>query len=72
MVLKDKIPIGTAMKTVTSNPAGVLKLESKGKIKAGMDADLVLMNGEFEIVHLFANGNHMIENGKTNNRGQKS
>lgn len=55
-ILEMHVPVEKALKTVTSNPARVLKLKSKGHLKAGMDADIVLSDSNFNIKVVFANG----------------
>lgn len=62
-VLQDKIPVEQAVSVATSNIAAVLKLESKGKIQPGMDADLVLLDHDFNLVHLIAMGKLRVQNG---------
>jgi beta-aspartyl-dipeptidase (metallo-type) len=42
-VIQENIPLEEALKVITSNPANFLKLENKGQIKEGFDADLVLL-----------------------------
>ena len=60
-VLKDGVSLTDALKTVTSNPAKLLKLENKGKIMANADADLVLAKEDtLELLSVFAKGNLMI------------
>ncbi|MDA3866024.1 MAG: beta-aspartyl-peptidase [Salinivirgaceae bacterium] len=61
MVLNEKIPLETALKMLTENPANVLKLKSKGHITVGADADLLLLNKDMQIVHALANGKLIIE-----------
>jgi len=58
-VLIDQIPVETALKVATSNPADILKLHGKGHIKEGNDADLLLLDKNFNIVHLMAMGKIM-------------
>lgn len=55
-VLNENIPLETALQVATSNPATILKLENKGRIGVGFDADLVVLNKDFSIQHLMANG----------------
>ncbi len=43
-VLTDDVPLETAIKVITSNPADMLKLKNKGRIEKGLDADIVLLN----------------------------
>jgi len=55
-VLEDNIPLETALKVATSNPAEILKLKGKGFIREGFDADLLLLDEGFNIIHLMAMG----------------
>ncbi|MCI7263681.1 MAG: beta-aspartyl-peptidase [Clostridiaceae bacterium] len=69
-VLKDGIPLETALQPVTSNPAFLLKLSHKGRIVEGADADLVLSSRDtLEIDTVIAGGCVMISNGKVLKRG---
>lgn len=62
-VLNDGISLSDALKPVTSNPANLLKLESKGKICENADADLVLADADtLEIDTVLAKGRIMIAN----------
>jgi beta-aspartyl-dipeptidase (metallo-type) len=44
---------------VTSNPADILKLPLKGYIREGYDADILLLDKDFNIIHLMAMGKMM-------------
>ena len=55
-VLDEGIPLEEALQVVTSNPADILKLSGKGYIKEGFDADILILDDAFNIVHLMANG----------------
>ncbi|MBP3927369.1 MAG: beta-aspartyl-peptidase [Clostridium sp.] len=69
-VLKDGVPLATALKPVTSNPAFLLKLSDKGRIAEGADADLVLSSRDtLEIDTVIAKGCVMISEGKVLKRG---
>ena len=60
-VLTEGIALEDALKTVTSNPAKLLKLENKGKIVENADADLVLAEeATLELLSVFAKGVLMI------------
>jgi beta-aspartyl-dipeptidase (metallo-type) len=51
------IPLEEAIEPVTSTPASYLKLNSKGRISVGKDADLVLLDqAHLEIQHVIARG----------------
>jgi len=68
-VLLEKIPLETALKVLTSNPASVLKLTGKGFISNGMDADILFLNSGMEMVHLIALGKWVVRDGIVLNRG---
>lgn len=60
-VLKEGVALSDALKAVTSNPASLLKLTTKGKIAEGMDADIVLADQEtLELDTVMAKGRLMI------------
>ena len=64
-IQKCSIPIETAIQVITSNVAERLLFKSKGYIKHGYDADLVMVNKEtLEIENVFARGKLMVENKK--------
>ena len=50
-----------AIKLVTSNPAQSLKLRKKGMISKGYDADIVVVDKELNIRHVFAKGRCMVK-----------
>lgn len=61
-VLVDGVPFEKAIKTITSNPAKILKLKDKGRIEKGFDADLVLLDEKnLEIQTVIAKGQIMIQ-----------
>jgi beta-aspartyl-dipeptidase (metallo-type) len=45
-VFKEGIPLEIAIKAITSNPAKILKLERKGRIEVGFDADLCILDAD--------------------------
>jgi beta-aspartyl-dipeptidase (metallo-type) len=55
-VLNDGIPLEQALQVATSNPADILKLPGKGHIQEGYDADILILDAEFNVVHLMAMG----------------
>lgn len=60
----ENISMSTALKPVTSNPAKRLMLRKKGSISNGKDADIVLLNKNFEIDTVIARGTTMVSSGK--------
>lgn len=65
-VFTENIPIQTALKPLTSNVADILKLSSrKGRIKEGLDADLILMDkSTLSIETVIAKGRIMVQGGQ--------
>lgn len=58
------VPLETAIGTITTTPAAVLGLKDAGRIEAGYRGDVVLVDSEtLNIVHVFAKGRHMVEDG---------
>lgn len=69
-ILKEKVDITQALRTVTSNPAALLKLTRKGRIAVGCDADLVLVRQEDLQIHtVLAKGRRMVQNGASVRKG---
>lgn len=59
----EGLPLETALRVLTSNPATILKLKQKGRIAKGLDADVVLLNENLEIQSVIALGQVVVENG---------
>ena len=68
-VHEEGFPLEKALKVITSNVADILKLKQKGRVKVGKDADLVLLNDNFEIVHMTAMGEMMVQDKKMLRKG---
>ncbi|TVQ88913.1 MAG: beta-aspartyl-peptidase [Bacteroidetes bacterium] len=68
-VVLEKMNLQDALKVVTSNVADILWLKNKGYVAPGKDADAVLINEKYEIIHLTAMGTLMIEDGKMLKKG---
>lgn len=50
------LSVEQAVQMSSANPAQVLKLSNKGIIAPGYDADLVVFNQDFHIIHTILNG----------------
>ena len=59
IITKENLEIEKAIKVSTSNIADILKLKDKGRIAVNKDADVIVVNDDFEIIHLIANGEIM-------------
>jgi len=62
-IQNEKIATEVALKFVTSNVADIFGLKTKGRIAVGNDADLALLNNNFDLVHLVAMGKMMVKDG---------
>lgn len=61
-ILVEGVPIETAIKVITSNPADILKFTKKGRIEKGFDADMVLLDEKnLEIDSVIAKGKVMMQ-----------
>jgi len=64
-IIKNKIlNLEQALTLFSTNPASFYKLNNKGEIKEGKDADLLLFDREFKITDFFIKGKVMIADGK--------
>jgi beta-aspartyl-dipeptidase (metallo-type) len=64
-VLNDRVPLETALRVVTSNPARILKLRGKGQLAAGADADLALLDPRtLEVRGVIARGRWLMRDGE--------
>ena len=64
-VLKDGVALSDAVRAVTANPAFLLKLDNKGKVAEGKDADLVMADAAtLKIDTVLAKGVVMVSEGK--------
>ena len=66
----EGLPLATALKVITSNPADLLKLGNKGRLAAGRDADVVLLDPRDLSIHtVIAKGRVMMKAGELLVRG---
>jgi beta-aspartyl-dipeptidase (metallo-type) len=69
-ILSESVPLEEAARTVTSNPARALKLQGKGSLAVGSDADVLLVSREgLEISGLVAGGRVVMRGGELLVRG---
>lgn len=64
-LLRRGYPLESVLPALTSNVAHLLRLPRKGVIKAGFDADLVVLDERHKPLHVMARGTWMIRDGKT-------
>lgn len=68
-MLEEKLSPERVLKTVTSNVADILKLKSKGRIRTGLDADLILLDKKWNLQYVMALGNWMMKEGRLIRKG---
>ncbi|MEM7320192.1 MAG: beta-aspartyl-peptidase [Pseudomonadota bacterium] len=56
-LVRRGIPLCEALAPLTSNVADLLKLRQKGRLAAGLDADLVILDGDLGVRDVMARGN---------------
>jgi N-acetylglucosamine-6-phosphate deacetylase len=60
MVQKVDVPLHEAVTMATENPARAVGLETKGILKEGADADLVVISPELNVLRVFAGGSEIV------------
>lgn len=69
-VLQEGLPLETALRVITSNPARILKLRGKGRLEPGMDADIVLLDPkDLQVRTVMAKGCLLMKSGKLMAKG---
>ncbi len=60
MINMGEVPLVDAVKMITSTPARIMKLSDKiGRLKKGMDADILVFNQDIEMQSIFIKGNQV-------------
>ncbi len=62
MYKKAGVSLPDAVKMLTQNPAEIMGLNSKGRIKPDFDADLVIFDDDINVKTVIADGRVLIEN----------
>ena len=56
------VPVDTAFNSCTKNPAACLKIDDrKGSIKVGLDADLVVLDRDYQVLQTYCMGKAMLD-----------
>lgn len=63
-LVSSGLELPQALSFVTTNPARALRLPRKGSVRVGADADLLVLGPDLTIDHVFARGNHLLEDGR--------
>ena len=62
LIYKAQLPLNTAINSATKNPAKFLKLQNKGEIEVGYDADIVVTTPELEVLETYKAGERVYLN----------
>ena len=62
-VRDEGLPIDHAVRVVSTNVADILKLPGKGRIAAGADADLAVLDADLRLRHVISGGQWMVRDG---------
>lgn len=68
-VLEYAVPLEHALAPITRTPAELYKLHRKGRLKAGMDADIVLLTSTLEPIMVYAQGVLVYADGELKKKG---
>lgn len=63
LTINQGVPLETALKLVTVNPADRLNLEGKGRIEKGKDADLVVLDRDLNVSSVISRGELVLQQG---------
>ena len=55
-VKKADIPLESAVKMITQTPARIMKINTKGRLQPGFDADIVIFDDDINVKCVFING----------------
>jgi beta-aspartyl-dipeptidase (metallo-type) len=69
IVRQGLAPLETAARLFATNAADLYKLDRKGRIEPGRDADLILLDGGLGLTDVFARGRRMLASGRLLARG---
>nr|WP_298849340.1 amidohydrolase family protein [uncultured Ruegeria sp.] len=68
-ITNNGMTLSDALAPFTSNVADLLKLQRKGRMIAGMDADLVVLDENLAVRHVMARGEWHVRDGQVVRRG---
>ena len=64
IVESGTLPLTDALRLFSSNAADELGLPAKGSIREGMDADVLVLDGDMNVDKVFARGRLMVNEGR--------
>ena len=71
LLQREGLPLETALRFFTENPARVLgQTGKKGVVAPGADADLLVMSGDYQVRHLLSKGREAVWEGQAIRKGK--
>lgn len=64
LVASGLLDLAAAAALLSANPASIYKLQGKGRLEPGADADLLLLDRQLNIVDAFARGRRVVRDGR--------
>ena len=64
LICKQKYSVNDAIRFVTTNPSKALGLQNKGKILEGNDADMIIMDNDYNIDTVISKGKIIVKEKK--------
>jgi len=64
LVTEKILPIEKALRLFSTNPSNLYKLDNKGEIREGKDADLIILDQNYDLTGSFARGQQMMADGQ--------
>ena len=62
LIEEAQVPVSTAINACTKNPAACLGIsDRKGEIKVGLDADLVVLDRDYNVLQTYCKGKGMLD-----------
>ena len=58
LITKADVPLVKALNACTANPASLLGLDHTGRLRKGYDADITVLDENFEVLAVYCKGIH--------------
>ncbi|OWZ83953.1 beta-aspartyl-peptidase [Natranaerobius trueperi] len=69
LTVKENLSLEKSFTIFTKNVADLLELPKKGRISEGCDADIILLDDNYDLKYVISRGNVMMENGEVIKKG---
>ncbi len=69
LIKNNILPFDQTLKLFSTNSARCYNLAGKGHVQRGYDGDLIILDKDFQLVHVLAKGRIMVQDGKVKAKG---